>query len=64
MTELAEKPDIRGSSRNGDFATVGPGETSLNFRPVGQVKLLPKGCSKRVLNTIDLISPFETPQVS
>jgi hypothetical protein len=48
----------------GNSATVDAGETSPNFRPVGQVQSLPKGWPKRVLNTITLISPFETLEAS
>jgi hypothetical protein len=33
-------------------------KASLNWRPV-----VPDGCSKRILNTIALISPFETQQM-
>jgi hypothetical protein len=43
----------------GDFGTnLTLTKASLNWRPI-----VPGGCSKRMLNTIALISPFETQQV-
>jgi hypothetical protein len=56
--------DFTGSSRNGDSTPIDLGEASLKFGPSAKSSCFTKGRSKRILNTIALISPFGTHQVA